>query len=191
MVQVTKSYTFTSNTASTLSLADLFSGRKQLVIYHFMLEPGKEVGCHGCSFLTDNLPSSLTHLNSRDTTFVLVSRAPIEEIEKFRKRMGWTFPWYSSFGTEFNYDFGVTLDPDLGKTTYNYVDTDEKKKHYKGEFPGLSVFYEEGGMVYHTYSTYERGLEGVMSTYRLLDMTPLGRRGERETEPDWKLHDEY
>jgi predicted dithiol-disulfide oxidoreductase (DUF899 family) len=138
-----------------------------------MLGPEDEAGCPGCSFLTDNLPSSLSHLNQKDTTLVLISRAPIAKIEKFKKRMGWTFPWYSSFGTDYNFDFHATLDETVAPPEYNYKITSPPEK---GERPGLTVFLKEEDKVFHTYSTYARGLEGLLGTYALLDMTPLGRQ---------------
>jgi predicted dithiol-disulfide oxidoreductase (DUF899 family) len=118
MVKIDKEYTFDGPNGK-VALADLFDDRKQLIVYHFMLAPEDEAGCPGCSFLADNLPSSLTHLNSRNTTLVLVSRAPLEKIESFKKRMGWNYPWFSSFGTDFNYDFHVTMDEDVAPLSYN------------------------------------------------------------------------
>lgn len=118
MVAVTKEYVF-EGPEGKVKLADLFEGRKQLIVYHFMLGPGDDTGCTGCSFLTDNLPSSLEHLHSRNTALVLVSRAPLASIEKFKERMGWKFPWYSSFGSEFNYDFHVSFDKEKGPTVWN------------------------------------------------------------------------
>jgi len=119
MVKIDKDYTF-ENPEGKFTLADLFQGRKQLIVYHFMLGPDDEAGCSGCSFLTDNLPSTLTHLNAADTTLVLVSRAPVAKIEQYKKRMGWEFPWYSSFGTDFNWDYNVSLDEAVVKpVVYN------------------------------------------------------------------------
>ncbi|KAF4637193.1 hypothetical protein G7Y89_g889 [Cudoniella acicularis] len=187
---LTKPYTLTGPSGPT-TLPQLFSGKKQLIIYHFMLSPTDEAGCTGCSFLTDNLPSTLTHLHSRDTSLVLVSRAPIEKIEAFKKRMGWSFPWYSSFESDFNYDFQASLDGEIKKPVeYNYKPVDEG---IKGERPGLSVFWKgDGGEVFHTYSSYGRGLDGLLVTYGLLDLTPLGRQEEGEGKKmDWLLHDEY
>ncbi|KAH9222841.1 hypothetical protein DL95DRAFT_518372 [Leptodontidium sp. 2 PMI_412] len=185
MVKLSKEYTLEGpNSKATLS--ELFAGRKQLVVYHFMLAPDDESGCEGCSFLADNLPSSLEHLNSRDTTLVLVSRAPIAKIEKFKKRMGWNYPWYSSFGSDFNYDFHVTLDESVAPVEYNYK---KPSTPAKGERPGMSVFFKESNEVFHTYSTYARGLDFLLPTYGLLDLTPLGRQ---ETKMNfWKLHDQY
>jgi len=114
MVKIDKDYTF-ENPNGKFKLADLFQGRKQLIVYHFMLGPDDEAGCHGCSFTADNLPSSLTHLNAADTTLVLISRAPVAKIEHYKKRMGWDFPWYSSFGTDFNWDYNVSLDEAVAK----------------------------------------------------------------------------
>jgi predicted dithiol-disulfide oxidoreductase (DUF899 family) len=118
MTIISKKYIFNSP-GGHVNLEDLFAGRKQLIVYHFMLSPDEESGCTGCSFLVDNLPSSLEHLHSRNTTLMLVSRAPITTIEKFKKRMGWTFPWYSSFGSDFNYDFNVSFDNEIGAKMYN------------------------------------------------------------------------
>jgi len=190
MVKLDKPYVF-EGPEGKVNMLDLFQGRKQLIIYHFMLEPTAEAGCPGCSFLADNVPH-LSHLNSRDTTFIVVSRAPFVNIEKVKKRMDWTFPWYSSFGSDFNYDFHVSQDESIRPSQYNYEDKEtlEKKLSYKleGEQPGLSVFFREANELFHTYSTYARGLEGLLGTYWLLDLTPLGRQDHGMA---WKLHDEY
>ncbi|RDL40744.1 Uncharacterized protein BP5553_00723 [Venustampulla echinocandica] len=186
MVKLEKEYHFTGPNGQ-VTLGDIAGGNKQLIVYHFMLSPDDEVGCTGCSFLADNLPSSLGHLNSRDTALVLVSRAPLEKIEKFKTRMGWDFPWYSSFGSDFNYDFHASLDSDVTPPEYNYKPS---KRTSKGEAPGLSVFFKEGDDIFHTYSTYERGLDILLGTHTLLDLTPLGRQDENGP-VDWKLHDEY
>ncbi|KAE9379201.1 DUF899-domain-containing protein [Stipitochalara longipes BDJ] len=180
MVKINKEYTF-ENPKGKFTLADLFQGRKQLIVYHFMLGPDDEAGCPGCSFLTDNLPSSLTHLNAADTTLVLVSRAPVAKIEQYKKRMSWEFPWYSSFGTDFNWDYNVSLDEAVAKPQYKPLE-----EPTKGEHPGLSVFYKEGNDIFHTYSTYARGLDSLLVTYHLLDLTPLGR-----VDIPQKRHDEY
>jgi len=189
MVKLTKSYTFTGPNGD-VDLPTLFESRRQLIVYHFMLGPDDEAGCSGCSFLADNLPSSLAHLNTRDTTLVLVSRAPLPKIEAFKKRMGWNFPWYSSFNSSFNYDFHASLDNDVAPLEYNFKTLDKPEK---GERPGLSVFLkekegEEEG-IFHTYSAYSRGLEGLLGTHVLLDLTPLGRQDDRGM--SWKLHDDY
>lgn len=194
MVKIDKEYTF-DGPNSKVTFADLFDGRKQLIIYHFMFAPEDEVGCDGCSFQADNLPSSLSHLHARETTLVLVSRAPLAKVEKFKARMGWAFPWYSSFGTDFNYDFHVTNDETVTPVQYNYKGKEEilndknplNRVHVKGESPGMSVFLREGGDIFHTYSTFARGLDTMLVTNRLLDITPLGRQDE----VDLKYHDEY
>jgi predicted dithiol-disulfide oxidoreductase (DUF899 family) len=155
-------------------LADLFDGRRQLVVQHFMLGEGWEQGCKSCSYMADHTDSTTAHLAQRDVTFVAVSRAPLAEIERFRQRMGWQFTWVSSHGTDFNRDFGVTFTPEAiaeGHADYNFGGTPKG-----GEMPGVSVFYkDEAGEVFHTYSTYGRGVEVMMHTYRLLDLTPKGR----------------
>jgi len=184
MVKLDKDYTFEGPNGQ-VKLADLFEGRKQLIIYHFMLGPDDKAGCSGCSFLADNFPTSDAHLNFRDTTLALVSRAPLANINKFKERMGWKYPWYSSNGTDFNYDFKVTLDG--SPPGYNFA---EEAGAGKGEMPGLSVFLKDDATIYHTYSTYARGLDRFLTTYRFLDVTSLGRQEPTGTE-DWKLHDEY
>jgi predicted dithiol-disulfide oxidoreductase (DUF899 family) len=194
MVKIDKEYTFDGPNGK-VTLADLFNGRKQLIVHHFMFAPEDEVGCEGCSFQTDNYPSSLAHLHARETTLVAVSRAPLAKIEKFKSRMGWNHPWYSSFGTDFNYDFHVTNDETLAPVQYNYKGKEEilKAKNagdrglVKGEGPGMSVFFKEGDEIFHTYSTYGRGLDTLLVTNRMLDITPLGRQDDIEL----KYHDEY
>lgn len=177
------------------SLADLFDGRSQLVIYHFMLQPGWEAGCTGCSFLADHLDGTLPHLTHHDVTLLAVSRAPLDEIERYKARMGWHFPWVSSAGSDFNYDFGVSFraeDIVAGTMSYNYAaphqDAGAKEDM---DLPGLSAFIrDEDGAIYHTYSTFARGLEEILATYAILDRAPLGRN-EAEI-MDWmKRHDEY
>jgi len=155
-------------------LADLFDGRHQLVVQHFMLAPGWEQGCKSCSYMADHTDPTLAHLAARDTSFIAVSRAPLAEIERFRQRMGWTFRWVSSDGTDFNRDFNVTFTPEekeSGSRDYNYGG-----KAHGLELPGVSVFFkDEQGAVFHTYSTFGRGVEVMMHTYNLLDLTPKGR----------------
>jgi len=195
MVKIDKEYTF-DGPIGKVKLEDLFEGRKQLIVYHFMLAPEDKAGCTGCSFLADNFPKTLTHLNSRDTTLALVSRAPLANIEKFKTRMEWGYHWYFSFESDFNYDFNVTMDEAVAPVQYNFKDKEKmlqgKKGNAitKGEGPGLSVFFKEDDNIYHTYSTYARGLDGFLITHRLLDVTPLGRQ-EESGGMDWKLHDEY
>jgi predicted dithiol-disulfide oxidoreductase (DUF899 family) len=158
-----------------LSLADLFAGRSQLVIYHFMLGPDWENGCKSCSFFADNFDGIDVHLAHRDVTFLAVSRAPLAKIEAFKKRMGWSFAWVSSFGSDFNYDFQVSFEPiDLAKgdVFYNY----KLQKMQSDEMPGVSVFAREAsGAIFHTYSCYQRGLDILNGAYHFLDLAPKGR----------------
>ncbi len=155
-------------------LADLFDGCHQLVMQHFMLAPGWEQGCKSCSYMADHTDPTLVHLAARDTAFVAVSRAPLDEIERFRKRMGWTFPWVSTHDTTFNNDFHVSFTEEQmkeGTADYNFGG-----KAHGAELPGVSAFWkDESGEVFHTYSTYGRGVEVMMHTYRLLDLTAKGR----------------
>lgn len=188
MVEITKDYAFDAPEGRK-HLPDLFEGRHQLAIYHFMFEPGDpppgksgepwDEGCSGCSFMADNV-GHLSHFHERDTTLAFISRAPLQKIAPFKDRMGWTFPWYSSFGSEFNYDFHVTTDESVTPVEYNYQDkaTLERKGetyHIQGEQPGISVFLNLNGKIYHTYSTYGRGMEMVLGTLHFLDLTPFGR----------------
>jgi len=172
--KVEKRYQFDSNRGK-VTLADLFAGRSQLIVYHFMFGPGWEQGCPSCSYVADHFDGSTIHLANRDTTLAVVSRAPLEQIEAFRKRMGWKFQWVSSFGSEFNFDYHVSFTPEekaSGKVYYNYA---------VGEFPseegpGASVFAKDAaGDIFHTYSSYARGLDILMGTYNLLDLVPKGR----------------
>ena len=156
------------------SLADLFDGRSQLMIYHFMFHPDWDDACKSCSFWADNYNGMLVHLNHRDVTFVTVSRAPLEKLQAFKQRMGWEFKWVSSHGNDFNRDYNVSFTPEemKGNVFYNYRMTNFPAP----EAPGLSVFYKDGdGSVYHTYSCYARGLDILNGTYNHLDMTPKGR----------------
>lgn len=188
VVEIDKEYTF-AGPKGPLRLIELFDGRKQLIVYHFMFDPndapeGKsgapfDEGCPGCSFAIDNI-GNLAHLNARETTLVMVSRAPLEKIAPFQKRMGWTIPWYSSHGNDFNQDFHVTFDESVRPVEYNYLNESELEqrdqlKHIQGELPGLSVFLQHDGRVYHSYSTYARGLEWFLGLTHLLDLTPYGR----------------
>jgi predicted dithiol-disulfide oxidoreductase (DUF899 family) len=149
----------------------------QLIVYHFMLDPSWESGCKSCSLIADNIEGGFVHFAARDTAFTMVSRAPLAKIEAFKARMGWTFPWVSSSSSEFNYDFGVSFRTDADGGAYNYGapggGDDEA-----GERPGLSCFLREGDEVFHTYSTYARGLDLLIGTYHYLDLTPLGRHEE-------------
>jgi predicted dithiol-disulfide oxidoreductase (DUF899 family) len=170
------------------SLLDLFEGRRQLLLYHFMFGPNQEVGCDGCSMFVDQV-GHLAHIHARDTSFALASRAPIAKIEPYRKRMGWTIPWYSWFGGDFGVDFGTS------------PETPRVGAYQDGENFGLSVFIREGDEVFRTYFTTSRGVEALGSVWTFLDLTPLGRQEEWEDSPDgypqgkpyewWRRHDEY
>jgi predicted dithiol-disulfide oxidoreductase (DUF899 family) len=158
-------------------LADLFGKRSQLIVYHFMFGPGWKEGCPSCSYLADHFDGATIHLAHRDVAFAAISRAPIAEIEAFKKRMGWRFPWVSSFGSDFNYDYHVSFTPEEkarnnGKVQYNY----ELTEFGSEEGPGASVFYKDkSGDVFHTYSSYARGLDILVGTYNFLDLVPKGR----------------
>ncbi|MBY0324291.1 MAG: DUF899 domain-containing protein [Reyranella sp.] len=175
-VRMDKDYVFASSEGPR-RLADLFDGHRQLVMQHFMLQPGWEQGCKSCSYMADHTDPTLVHLAHRDTAFVAVSLAPLGEIERFRERMGWKFPWVSSYGTDFNRDFHVTFtaeEKENGTGDYNFG-----SKPPGQEMPGISVFWkDDDGEVFHTYSTYGRGVEVMMHTYNLLDLTPKGRDEE-------------
>jgi predicted dithiol-disulfide oxidoreductase (DUF899 family) len=192
-VKVDKTYMFDGLNGRE-TLADLFDGRSQLVVRHFMFGPGWGEGCVGCSFWSDHLDGALVHLEHRDVTVVVVSRAPLAEIETFRQRMGWRFKWVSSYGSDFNYDYGVSFTSEQlasGKVHYNYGITANAGE----EMPGLSVFHKDvDGTIAHTYSSYARGNEPMLGTYTILDLTPKGRNetGPRHNLTDWvRLHDRY
>jgi predicted dithiol-disulfide oxidoreductase (DUF899 family) len=174
------------------TLADLFGGRNQLIVYHFMLGPDWEAGCPGCSFLSDHIDGALPHLNHHDVSWVAVSRAPLVKIEAYKKRMGWRFPWVSSSGGDFNYDFHVSFTPEeIARGTVNYNFAEQALHDTNTESPGLSAFYKDGhGAVFHTYSSYARGLEQVVGALMILDRAPLGRN-ERSTMDFVRRHDEY
>jgi predicted dithiol-disulfide oxidoreductase (DUF899 family) len=189
---VEKDYRF-DTPSGMRSLAELFDGRRQLLVQHFMLGPGWEAGCPGCSYMADHSDGMLPHLAQRDIGFIAVSRAPLAEIEPFRRRMGWRFPWASSHGSDFNFDFGVSFEAQeqaAGQVDYNY----ERRFFPHTEAPGISVFVRgDDGRVYHTYSTYGRGVEVMMGAYRMMDLTPNGR-GERDVphKMEWvRHHDRY
>jgi predicted dithiol-disulfide oxidoreductase (DUF899 family) len=190
-VKVGKEYVF-DTPAGKRTLADLFYGRSQLMVYHFMLGPGWAAGCPGCSFLADHIDGALAHLNHHDVTMTAVSRAPMAEIETYKRRMGWTFPWVSSFDSDFNYDFRVSFtkeDLATGKVDYNFTGVDAAAA--AEELPGLSAFFkDEAGDVFHTYSSYARGPEELIGTLMILDRAPKGRN--ETTIMDWvRRHDEY
>jgi predicted dithiol-disulfide oxidoreductase (DUF899 family) len=173
-VRVDRDYVFDAPSGK-VSLADLFEGRSQLIVQHFMFGPDWKEGCPSCSYMADHVGGALVHLAHRDVTFVAVSRASITEIEAFKKRMGWGFKWVSSAENDFNFDYGVSFTKEeiaKGKVNYNY-----KMQNFPSEeAPGISVFYRnDAGDVFHTYSTYGRGVEVMMGTYRLLDLVSKGR----------------
>jgi predicted dithiol-disulfide oxidoreductase (DUF899 family) len=209
-VQIGKEYRFETGRGPA-SLADLFQGRSQLLIYHFMFGPGYAAGCPSCSAIADGFNGSAVHLANHDVTLCAVSRAPLEKIRAYQQRMGWSFPWASSFGSDFNYDFGVAHTKEeweAGAVKYNFGEEDlrppagEKSSRdawsesivgtdwesYRREGPGMSAFALEDGVVYHTYSAYARGLDGLWGMYQWLDRAP---RGRNETGFWWRRHDEY
>lgn len=191
-VKVDKTYIFDTPQGKK-TLADLFNGRSQLIVYHFMLGPGWEAGCPSCSFLADHFDGANIHLAQRDVTLLVVSRAPLAEIKAFQKRMGWKFPWVSSNGSDFNYDFHVSFsDAEFarGKVYYNY----EVEEFPSQEAPGASVFFKDtDGSVYRTYSSYSRGLDMFLGAYHFLDIVPKGRdEGALPWTMAWvRHHDRY
>ncbi len=168
MVAIDKPYTF-QGADGPVSLADLFEGRRQLVVQHVMFDPDWDAACGGCTAGVDELsPGLIAHLHSRDTTYALVSRAPLEKLQAYAASRGWTLPWYSSFGSEFNYDFHVTLDRSVAPIEFIYRGSSEQ--------PGMSCFLRDGDRIFHTYSTFARGTEQLGGSYAVLDMTALGRQ---------------
>ncbi|HKN52379.1 MAG TPA: DUF899 domain-containing protein [Amycolatopsis sp.] len=209
-VRVDKNYRFETD-EGTASLADLFRGRSQLLVYHFMFGPDYTAGCPSCSAIADGFNGSVVHLANHDVTLCAVSRAPLAKLHAYRQRMGWTFPWASSYGSDFNVDFGVAHSQqewEAGAVAYNFREedlrpaADEKSSRdafsqsivgtdwqtYRQEGPGVSAFALEDGIVYHTYSAYARGLDSLWGMYQWLDRAPLGRN---ETGFWWRRHDEY
>ena len=191
-VKVEKNYVFDAP-GGTATLADLFASRNQLVIYHFMFGPDWQEGCPSCSFVSDHFDGALPHLAARDVTMTAISRAPLAKIEAFKKRMGWRFKWVSSYGGDFNADFHVSFtEQELakGKVEYNYT----TQEFPSAEAPGLSVFYKDAdGGIFHTYSTYGRGLEPLVGAYRMLDLVPKGRDEDHlDFTMEWvRYHDRY
>jgi predicted dithiol-disulfide oxidoreductase (DUF899 family) len=190
--RIEKDYLF-DTPAGRRPLADLFEGRRQLLVQHFMFGPGWAQGCPSCSYMADHTDGMNVHLAQRDITMVAVSRATLAEIERFRQRMGWRFKWVSSYGSDFNHDFGVSFKPEervRGEVAYNYHMT----PFPADEAPGVSVFYKgDAGEIFHTYSTYGRGVEVMMGAYPMMDLTPQGR-GERDVpnKMEWvRHHDRY
>jgi predicted dithiol-disulfide oxidoreductase (DUF899 family) len=189
---VDKPYTF-EGPSGRETLAELFGPRSQLLVYHFMYGPDWEQGCPSCSFMADHLDGMAPHLSARDVTLLVVSRAPLAQVQRFQRRMGWRFRWVSSHGSDFNHDFGVSFTPlqlAQGKVPYNYT----QQPFPAEEAPGISVFARnDAGDVFHTYSTYGRGVEVMMGTYRLLDLAPQGRAETNAAYTmDWvRHHDRY
>jgi predicted dithiol-disulfide oxidoreductase (DUF899 family) len=176
------------------TLSDLFDGRSQLIVKHFMLAPGQTDPCVGCSFEVDHIHGVLMHIEHHDVSYVAIARAPLAEIEAVKRRMNWHFRWVSSFGSDFNYDFGVSFTPEqmsAGKAVYNYSETDVPLE----DLSGLSVFYKDkSGAIFHTYSAFGRGAEEVLGAYMYLDLTPKGRNenGPNFDLTDWaRHHDRY
>jgi predicted dithiol-disulfide oxidoreductase (DUF899 family) len=195
MVKIDKDYVFEGPDRHA-SLLDLFEGRRQLIIQHFMFDPSWEDGCPSCTAGADEISAGLLdHLHTRDTTLAAVSRAPIDKIERYKAKKGWSFPWYSSFGSDFNYDFNVTIDSSKAPVMWNFRTLPELEEHGMGwmaegssEQPGHSVFLRVGDDVFHTYSMYARGAEQLGGSYYFLDLTALGRQEEWE-EPKGRADD--
>jgi len=207
-VPVEREYSFETD-EGTASLADLFKGRSQLLVYHFMFGPDYTAGCPSCSAIADGFSGSVAHLAGHDVTLTAVSRAPLSKLQAYKQRMGWSFPWASSFEGDFNYDFNVShtqQEWQSGAVDYNFGTADYRPAEqnpvlieiasgagtdpatYRKEGPGISAFALEGGVVYHTYSAYARGVDGIWGMYAWLDRAPLGRN---ETGFWWRRHDEY
>jgi predicted dithiol-disulfide oxidoreductase (DUF899 family) len=188
-IKVEKDYVF-EGPEGPVSLSDLFNGKSQLIVYHMMYAPGWDEGCTGCSFVCDHVDAARQHFEHHDVAYAAVSRAPLAESEPFKKRMGWTFPWLSSSTNDFSYDFGASFrreDLDKGPVTYNFTEQPIKSE----DLPGLTVFTKDAeGNIYRTYSSYERGLDLLVTAYNYIDLTPKGRN---ETEPmSWvTFHDQY
>jgi predicted dithiol-disulfide oxidoreductase (DUF899 family) len=193
-VRMDEEYRFVTEQGET-TLGELFGGRSQLLVYHFMLGPEWGEGCPSCSGIADGFDGTTTHLEHHDVAFVVVSRAPLDEILSYKRRMGWDFRWVSSFGSSFNYDFHVAIDPAVAPVEYNYRDQaqlEEKDvawRDWSGEQPGMSAFARDGDDLFHTYSAYSRGLDALWGMWQWLDRAPLGRN---EGDVSWfHRHDEY
>ena len=205
-VRIDKEYEFETDDGPA-SLAGLFQGRSQLLVYHFMLGPDYQAGCPSCSAIADGFSGSVVHLLQHDVMFTAISRAPLANIQAFKQRMGWTFPWASSYETDFNYDFGVSFTEEQqrqGVVEYNFAPRELQApteavrwfaesagtdpESFLREAPGMSAFALEDGVVYHTYSAYARGVDGLWGMYQWLDRAPKGRN---ETGVWWRRHDEY
>ena len=190
-VKVDKDYPFETS-AGKRCLADLFAGRSQLIVYHFMFAPGWTAGCPNCSFVADHFDGALAHLEHHDVTFTAVSRAPLAEIKNYQQRMGWRFPWVSSFGNDFNRDLHVSFTAEeLAQKTVQYNHNSMDAADVNDEMPGLSAFIKDDtGDIFHTYSSYARGLEELIGTLMILDRAPRGRN-EATTMDFVRRHDEY
>ena len=195
MVKVEKAYTFMGPDGEK-SLLDLFEGKRQLIVHHFMFDPDWDKGCGSCTWHTNQF-GDLSSLAKTDTSMVTISRAPFERLATYQREKGWSNRWYSSYGSDFNYDFMVTLDPSRGPVQYNYKTGEELTKAIgkiepSSEWPGFSVFFHIGDDVFHTYSAYARGVENLMDPFSLLDITPYGRQEDFEDSPEgWPQQPTY
>jgi predicted dithiol-disulfide oxidoreductase (DUF899 family) len=195
MVRIDNPYAFGSPDGEK-TLLDLFGGRRQLIVYHFMFDPAWEDGCPSCTGYVNAL-GNLSYLDTRDTRFALISRAPSAKLERYKVKRGWTVPWYSSFGSDFNYDFHVTFDENVAPFEHNFRTKTElqqlgETRFGQGESQGLSVFFRVDDAVFHTYSTYARGVEGLSNSFSLLDTTPYGRQQAFEdSPPGWPQRPTY
>lgn len=195
MVKIDKNYEF-DGPDGKVSLVDLFDGKRQLVVYHFMFDPSWDKGCPGCTWYA-NAVGDLSDLEKKNTRFVMISRAELPKLEAYRDEKGWKFPWYSSFGSDFNYDFHVTHDPAVTPPDYNFMGHDafvasRPKDMPFGEAPGLSVFFRVGDEVFHTYSSFARGVEFLTNSAAILDVTPYGRQEDWEDSPEgWPQQPTY
>jgi predicted dithiol-disulfide oxidoreductase (DUF899 family) len=192
-VKVEKDYVFDAPEGK-VSLADLFDGCSQLIVHHLMFHPDWEAGCPGCSFQADHIDGPRQHLEHHDVRIVAVSRAPLAKLLSYKRRMGWRFDWVSSYGSDFNYDFHVSFTQDQiaeGRVDYNFGTITDDARYHSEELPGVSVFYkDQDGQVFHTYSTYARGLDAILGGDHYLDLTPKGRC--EADYPNWpRRHDEY
>jgi len=195
MVRIDSPYRF-DGPDGEVGLLDLFDGRHQLIVQHFMFDPSWDDGCPSCTAASDEIsPGLLNHLHARDTTLAVVSRAPLAKIDDYKQRRGWDFPWYSSFGSDFNYDYNVTIDASVAPVMFNFRTLPELEAHDMGwlgegssEQPGYSMFLRDGDAIFHTYSVYARGTEMLGGSYYFLDLTALGRQEEWE-EPKGRTDD--
>jgi predicted dithiol-disulfide oxidoreductase (DUF899 family) len=192
-VRITKVYVF-QTAEGPATLTDLFAGRSQLIVHHLMYHPDWEAACDGCSFQADHIDGPRQHLEHHDVQIVAVSRAPLEKLEAYKRRMRWHFPWVSSYGSDFNYDFRVSFartDAEKGRIDYNFGTITDDARYHSEELPGVSVFFKDAsGQVFHTYSTYARGLDALLGVHHYLDLTPRGRTSI-DAPGGLRRHDEY